>query len=62
MPFGTGTSLEGHALGNENGITISLENLNKIIEINPEDFDCRVQAFVTRKQLNKELKDISKTI
>ena len=57
VPFGTGTSLEGHAVGNKNGITISLENLNKILEINSADFDCRVQAFVTRKQLNEELKD-----
>ena len=56
-PFGTGTSLEGHALGNQNGITISLENMNKILKINEEDFDCRVQAYVTRKQLNEELKD-----
>ena len=57
IPFGTGTSLEGHVLGNEEGITMSLENMNKVISINIEDFDCRVQAFVTRKQLNEELKD-----
>ena len=57
VPFGTGTSLEGHVVGNENGITLSLENMNKVLEINTEDFDCRVQAYVTRKQLNEELKD-----
>ena len=57
VPFGTGTSLEGHVLGNENGIAISLENMNKILLVNAEDFDCRVQAYVTRKQLNEELKD-----
>ena len=57
IPFGTGTSLEGHVLGNKDGITLSLENMNKIIKINAEDFDCRVQAYVTRKQLNEELKD-----
>ncbi|SVD60559.1 uncharacterized protein METZ01_LOCUS413413, partial [marine metagenome] len=57
VPFGTGTSLEGHVLGNEKGITISLENMNKILLVNAEDFDCRVQAYVTRKQLNEELKD-----
>ena len=56
IPFGTGTSLEGHVLGNEDGITMSLENMNKILSINAEDFDCRVQAYVTRKQLNEELK------
>ena len=57
IPFGTGTSLEGHVLGNEEGITMSLENMNKVLSINIEDFDCRVQAYVTRKQLNEELKD-----
>jgi len=57
VPFGTGTSLEGHAVGNEKGITMSLENLNKVLSVNPEDFDCRVQANVTREQLNEHLKD-----
>ncbi len=56
IPFGTGTSLEGNVLGNVNGITISLEKMNNIISVNEEDFDCRVQAYVTRKQLNEELK------
>ena len=57
VPFGTGTSLEGHVLGDEKGITLSLENMNKVLSIYSEDFDCRVQAYVTRKQLNEELKD-----
>jgi D-lactate dehydrogenase (cytochrome) len=57
VPFGTGTSLEGHVLGNEKGITLSLEGMNRILEINNEDFDCRVQAYVTRKQLNEALKE-----
>jgi D-lactate dehydrogenase (cytochrome) len=57
VPFGTGTSLEGHVLGDEKGITLSLENMNKVLSIHPKDFDCRVQAYVTRKQLNEELKD-----
>ena len=56
IPFGTGTSLEGNVVGNLNGITMSLEKMNKIISVNDEDFDCRVQAYVTRKQLNEELK------
>ncbi len=56
IPFGTGTSLEGNVLGNIDGITMSLEKMNKVISINEDDFDCRVQAFVTRKQLNEELK------
>ena len=57
VPFGTGTSLEGSAVGIKNGITISLENMNKIISTNVQDFDCRVEAFVTREQLNEFLKD-----
>ncbi len=57
IPFGTGTSLEGHVVGNTDGITVSLEKMNKILSINTTDFDCRVQAFVTRKQLNEELRD-----
>ena len=56
IAFGTGTSLEGNVIGNLNGITMSLEKMNKVISINEEDFDCRVQAYVTRKQLNEELK------
>jgi len=57
VAFGTGTSLEGHALGNQEGITLSLEKMNKVLSVNAEDFDCRVQAYVTRKQLNEELKN-----
>ena len=57
IPFGTGTSLEGHVLGCEDGITLSLEKMNKILDVYPEDFDCRVQAYVTRKQLNEYLRD-----
>ena len=57
VPFGTGTSLEGNAVGNSNGMTISLEKMNKILSVNAEDFDCRVQANVTRKQLNEYLRE-----
>ena len=57
VPYGTGTSLEGHAVGNADGITISLEKFDKILKVNAEDFDCRVQANVSREQLNENLKD-----
>ena len=57
VPFGTGTSLEGNVVGNEEGITISLEKMNKILKVNVEDFDCRVQANVTREQLNEYLRE-----
>ena len=55
--YGTGTSLEGHVVGNDEGFTISMENFNKVISINEADFDCRVQANVSREQLNETLKD-----
>ena len=57
VPFGTGTSLEGNVVGNDKGITISLEKMNKILTVNVEDFDCRVQACVTKEQLNDYLRE-----
>ena len=57
VPFGTATSLEGNVLGNSDGISLSLERMDNILEINESDFDCRVQAFVTREKLNESLKD-----
>ena len=57
VPFGTGTSLEGNVVGNDKGITISLEKMNKILKVNAEDFDCRVQACVTKEQLNEYLRE-----
>ena len=57
VPFGTGTSLEGNVVGNEKGITVCLEKMNKILSVNVEDFDCRVQACVTKEQLNDYLRE-----
>ena len=57
VPFGTGTSLEGNVVGNEKGITICLEKMNKVLSVNVEDFDCRVQACVTKEQLNDYLRE-----
>ena len=57
VPFGTGTSLEGHVVGNESGITLSLEKMNKVLTVNASDFDCRVQANVTREDLNEYLRE-----
>ena len=56
VPFGTGTSLEGNVVGNDKGITICLEKMNKVLSVNVEDFDCRVQACVTKEQLNDYLR------
>lgn len=54
--FGAGSSLEGHVIPYDGGVTINFSLMNKIIEVRPEDFLVRVQPGVTREQLNKELK------
>ena len=56
IPFGVGTSLEGHLLAVQGGISIDLGRMNKVLSINPEDLTVTVQAGVTRKQLNEEIK------
>ena len=57
IPFGAGTSLEGHIHAVNGGITINTMNMNKILNINKDDMDCVVQPGVTRNDLNKFLKD-----
>src|SRR5574343_307842 len=56
IPFGVGSSLEGHLLAVQGGISIDLTRMNKVLSINPEDLTVTVQPGVTRKQLNEEIK------
>ncbi|MFK7905004.1 MAG: FAD-binding oxidoreductase, partial [Chitinophagales bacterium] len=57
IPYGTGTSLEGHILAVNGGITLNLSRMNRILSFNETDQDCMVQAGVTKFQLNNFLKD-----
>ena len=56
IPFGVGSSLEGHLLAVQGGISIDLMRMNKVLSINAEDLLVTVQPGVTRKQLNEEIK------
>lgn len=56
IPFGVGSSLEGHLLAVQGGISLDVSRMNAVLSINAEDLTVTVQPGVTRKQLNDEIK------
>ena len=58
IPFGAGTSLEGHLNAPQGGISIDLSRMDEILTVNETDLDCVVQAGVSRKKLNDYLRDM----
>jgi D-lactate dehydrogenase (cytochrome) len=57
IAFGTGSSLEGHLLAVQGGVSVDVSRMDRIVRVNPEDLTVTVQAGVTREQLNREIRD-----
>ena len=57
VPFGTGTSLEGHINAPYGGVSVDTSLMKRIVAVHEEDLDCTVEAGVTRKELNEHLRD-----
>jgi len=57
IPFGVGSSLEGHVNAPLGGVSIDFRDMNRVVAVHPEDLDCVVEPGITRKQLNEQLRD-----
>ena len=57
IPYGAGSSLEGHILAIQGGISLDMTAMNKIVSLNAEDLTVTVQPGLTRKQLNEQIRD-----
>jgi D-lactate dehydrogenase (cytochrome) len=57
IPFGTGTSFEGHVNAPFGGVCIDFRDMNRVLAVHPEDFDCVIEPGITRKRLNDFLSD-----